>query len=59
MFDHPSQGSPPLRPNDRRTGIVAVHAMLGAKWRALANQWVPVQRLSIVRFFFCGGKRMF
>lgn len=30
---------------------MAVHAMLDAKWSALVNQWVNVQRLSIVLFF--------
>lgn len=50
MFDHTSQGLSPLRPNDRWTDSVAVHAMPGAKWSALANQWVRGQRLSIMHF---------
>lgn len=57
MFDHTTREfTPPLRANDRRTGSVAVHAMLGAKWSALVNQWVNVQRLSIVLFFYVEAK---
>lgn len=59
MFDHTTREfTPPLRANDRRTGSVAVHAMLGAKWSALVNQWVNVQRLSIVLFFMWRQKNV-
>jgi hypothetical protein len=46
----------PLRSNDRRTGSVAVHAMLGAKWSALANQWGQCPTTQHCPLFFVEAK---
>lgn len=58
IFDHTTSVKvhTPLRPNDRRTGSVAVHAMPGAKWGALVNQWVEMSNDCIVRFFYVEAK---
>ena len=46
----------PLRSNDRRTGSVAVHAMLGAKWSALANRWGQCPTTQHCPLFFVEAK---